>query len=263
MNAMELANYILSFSWIDEEQASFMVQDDRKKISVRYNRLNGHFSFDDHNELSETILENQFQLKKIIHSALKGKQPDGRTIQFSFIKDFPFMRNNDFYCYIQVDRRYNDFDIQVKKDETKNIHKLFTDGSYAHDREQSGYAGIIEDPGGNRQIFHASSTVKSSNLIELLAISEGLERLMHVDKIQVNTDSRFVIRGLAQWIYFWKLNNWHTAQGTGVKFVRHWQRLDRLCEGKFLELKWIKAHSGNSNHTLCHQMAKSIATAKH
>jgi len=263
MKEMELANYILSFSWMDEEQASFTVQNNREKISVRYNRKNGNFSFDNHNELSETIRENQFQLKKIINSALKGKETPGQPIHFSFIKDFPFIKNDDFNGYIQVDRRYNGLDIQVKNNETENIHKLFTDGSYAHDREQSGYAGIIEDPGGNQQVFHASSSVKSSNLIELLAISEGLERLMHVEKIQVNTDSRFVIRGLAQWIHFWKLNDWHTAQGSRVKFARHWQQLDRLSEGKFLELKWIKAHSGDSNHTFCHQVAKQIATDNH
>ena len=262
MNPMELADYTLTISSIDEAQVIFTLQNKRGQISVRYNRKKGNFSFDDQNELSEAIRENQLQVKKIIHSALKGKRTPGQTIHFSFIKDFFFIKNDDYNGYIQVDRRYNSLEIQVSKDESPNIHKLFTDGSYAHDREQSGYAGIIEEPGGNRQVFHAYSTVKNSSLIELLAINEGLERLMHVDKIQVNTDSRFVIRGLAQWIYFWKLNDWHTAQGTRVKFVRHWQLLDRLSEGKFLELKWIKAHSDVPNHILCHHMAKQIATGK-
>ncbi|MBN2518996.1 MAG: reverse transcriptase-like protein [Bacteroidales bacterium] len=259
---MKTNNYILKFTLIYEDQINFTVTNKQEKVSVNYNMKNVNLSFDNQNELSEIIQENQLQLKKILHSALKGKLTPGQFIHFAFIKDFPFINNHDFNHYIQVDRRNNQFNIQVKKKETENIYKLFADGSYAQDIERSGYAGIIEDDRGNRQIFHAFLPVKSSNLMELLAITEGLKRLKHVEKIQVNTDSRFVIRGLAQWIHFWKLNDWHTALGHKVKFARHWQQIDKLSEGKLLELKWIKAHSGDLNHGFCHKMAKQIATKK-
>jgi ribonuclease HI len=263
MKPMELktTTYRLRFSLIEEEEVTFTIQNKHEKITVKYNKNNDDFSFDGQKELVQAIRENQLQMKKIIHSALKGKPTAGQSIDFAFIKDFPFIKNHDFNHYIIVDRRNTTLDIKVKKSETENIYKLITDGSYSHNKKQSAYAGIIEDEEGHPEVFHASSSVKSSNLIELLAITEGLKRLRHVEKIQVNTDSRFAIRGLTQWIHFWKLNDWHTAQGTRVKSAKYWQELDRLSEGKLLELKWIKARSGDSKHSFCHQMAKKIATA--
>ncbi len=260
---MKTNNYTLTFTLINKDQIKFIVKNKHERVLVRYNKKNEKFSFDNQNELHEIIQENYLQLKKIIHSAIKGKLTPGQSIHFAFIKDFPFINNHDFNHYILVDRRNNHLDIQVKKKETENIHKIYADGSYAQDIEQSGYAGIILDDRGNQQVFYSSLPVKSSNLMELVAIIEGLKRLIHIDKIQVNTDSRFVIRGLAQWVHFWKLNDWHTAQGDKVRFAKHWQQIDRLSEGKLLELKWIKAHSGDLNHSLCHQLAKQIATTKH
>lgn len=255
--------YTLTFSVIKETQVNFTVQDQLTRIEARYNKSRGEFYFDTHNELSKELVQNQLQLKKIIHSALKGKGGSHQPVNFAFIKDFPFLRNHDYENYIQVDRRNKSLDIQVKKLESVNIHKLYTDGSYSSDEARSAYAGVIIEPGNYRYTFHSSSQVKSSNLIELLAITEGLKQLQHVEKIQVNTDSRFVIRGLAQWIHFWKLNDWHTAYGSRVKFARHWKELDRFSDGKLIELKWIKARSGNPEHNRCHQIAKQIATAKY
>lgn len=259
---MNSGTYALTFSLINEYNIEFTIKNKQEQTSLKYNRINEIFYFDKQNELSKTILENQFQLKKIIHSALKGKPGTGQTIHFAFIKGFPFVNNQDFSHYIQVDRRNKHLKIKVKKNGTKNTYKIYADGSYSQNTKQASYAGFVEDEKGNRQLYQASTPYKSSNLMELLAISEGLKRLANIEKIQVNTDSRFVIRGLVQWIYFWKLNDWHTAQGKKVKFIKHWQEVDQLTQGKVLEIKWIKAHSGNVNHNLCHQMAKQIAIFK-
>jgi len=259
---MEPNCYKLIFSLIIKNTISFTVVNKREEVSVIYNKDNDKFTYNNQNELSKIINDNKLQLKKILHSALKGKQITNHPIHFGFIKGFPFINSHDFNHYIQVDRRNNGLDIQVRKKETNNIYKIFADGSYSKNEEQSGFAGIIEDEKGNQQVFQECLPVKSSNLIELLAVTEGLKRLIHIDKIQVNTDSRYVIRGLIQWVHFWKLNNWHTAQGNKVKYASHWQQIDKLSDNKLIELKWIKGHSGDVNHSYCHQMAKQLATNK-
>ena len=92
--------------------------------------------------------------------------------------------------------------------------------------------------------------------MELLAVTDGLQRLQSVERLQVNTDSRFVIRGLVQWCHFWKHNNWQTSYGCDVKYAKHWQYAHSLCENKFVEFKWIKGHSGNVKQDFCHKLAK-------
>ncbi|MBN1185813.1 MAG: reverse transcriptase-like protein [Bacteroidales bacterium] len=255
-------NYKLTIISVEKEQVYFTIENTKGESTIKYTRKDESFSFDRSHPFFKVLTENQLQLKKIIRSAIKTGLFPGQKILFAFIQDFPFIKNTDFEHYILVDRRKPQLKIQIKEKESRRIQKIYTDGSYAQDLEQSAFAGIIEDETGNQRVFHELSSIKNSNIMELLAVISGLKHLQHIEKIQVNTDSRFVIRGLAQWIHFWKLNDWHTAQGCKVKFVEYWQQIDELSEGKLLELKWHKTNSGEINHNLCHMIAKQMATQK-
>ncbi len=212
------------------------------------------------NNLSDIIKKHEFQLAKVITSALKGDLKIGQTIYCVFIDNFPFLNDNSYNNYIQVDR-INNLKIRTKGTESQGFYKLYIDGSYHSPTDNSGIGGIIEDLKGNQKIFSYSFKKGSSNLTELLAINKGLNRLKNVDKIQVFTDSRYVIRGLVQWIHFWKLNDWQTAHGKKVKFAKLWQETDQLCEGKIIEFKWIKGHIGHKEQSFCHNLAKESALA--
>lgn len=257
---MDFNNYTLTVKSKDEEKIIFEVADNQEITSVVYSIQNENITFKNRSLLSHVLAKNQFQFNKIIKSAAKGNLLPGQQIDFVFIEKFTFLNNNDYNHFIRIDHRDNNLSIGVSATGTNSIHKIYTDGSHAGDINHSGYAGIVEDERGNREVFYASYPNGSNNLMELLAVMEGLNRLQYIEKIQINTDSRFVIRGLSQWIHFWKLNNWQMAYGRKVRYAEHWQQLDLLCQGKFLELKWIKAHSGDINHTLCHELAKQIAT---
>lgn len=247
---------------MDDGNIGFEVSDQSGKISVKYNREDTHFSFEGDNRLWEVLARNLFQLEKVVRSALKGNPAPGSQIQCLFIENFTFLNNRDYNHFIRIDRRGCNPAITVSTKETAGIHKLYTDGSYAKEQNRSGYAGIIIYKEGEPVVFHASFPGGSSNLMELLAVTAGLKRLGPVEKIQINTDSRFVIRGLAQWIHFWRLNDWQMAYGRKVRYAAQWQNLDKLSQGKLLELKWIKGHSGDSNQEFCHQMAKQMATER-
>jgi ribonuclease HI len=252
-------NLLLTFHSVEGVDIGFDISDHIRCVLVNYNRENMHFSFEGDNHLSEILSKNQFQLEKVVKSALKGNPIEGQQIQCLFIEDFPFLNNHDYNHFIRIDRRSGDLAISVSTIRTKCIHKLYTDGSYAGDLNRCGYAGIILDKAGNREVFQASFSRGSSNLMELQAVTAGLERLVSVEEIQIHTDSRFVIRGLTQWIHFWRLNNWQMAYGRKVSYAAQWQQLDTLSQGKLLELKWIKGHSGDTNQEFCHHLAKQMA----
>ncbi len=257
---MKFNNYILTFCLLDKEQVVFSLADGPEEFFIRYDKRDEDFYYDDHTVIAGILVRNQFQLKKIIRSALKGQPAPGDRVNCVLIDQFTFLNYNDYNHFIRVDRRWKKPGIDVSETGTSAIHKIYVDGSYACDLDRSAYAGIIEDTKGNREIYHAFLIGGSSNLMELLAVTEGLRRLGPVKKVQINTDSRFVIRGLAQWIHFWKLNDWQTAHGRKVKLATYWQQADQLCKGKLLELKWIKSRSGDINQDFCHRLAKQIAT---
>jgi ribonuclease HI len=100
----------------------------------------------------------------------------------------------------------------------------------------------------------------SSSLMELLAVQEGLHRLAAEKTIQVSTDSRFVIRGLVQWVHFCKHNSWQTAHGRAVRYAQHWQQTSALCRGKCIEFRWVKGHAGDMDQEFCHRLARAAVT---
>ncbi|MBN2813265.1 MAG: hypothetical protein JXQ80_04255, partial [Bacteroidales bacterium] len=229
---------------VENSSITFDVSDASGNTRVHYRQVENLFAFEPHNSLSAVLINNQFQLQKVIRSALKGEPKPGQVVRCVFIRDFPFLSGNDFNHFIQIDRRGDQTEIRVSSDETPGICKLYTDGSYAHETNRSAYAGIIMGRENAVERFDGVFAGGSSGLVELLAVYEGLKRVRGEQSVQVHTDSRFVIRGLAQWINFWRLNDYQMAYGRKVRYASHWQKLDNLGEGRLLELKWIKAHSG-------------------
>jgi ribonuclease HI len=226
---------------------------------LRYWRENGAVTFSRENGIARGIVNNQHQLKKILSSAIDGKLHVGQTINCVFLENFHFLKNDHFNKYIRIDRRLGKLNITTSDTGMPHAHKIYADGSCNHETSQSGYGGFVETPNGKRELFFQPFSGGSSNLMELLAVVEGLQRLSVQETIQINTDSRFVIRGLVQWVHFWRHNSWQTAYGRDVRYAAHWQQAATLCEGKHLEFKWLKGHSGNQEQDICHLLAKAAA----
>jgi len=241
---------------LNELNIDCYIFNEQENNQLEYRPLDGTCNFKNENQLATTIRNNKHQFEKVIRSAIKGDIKIGQIINCVFLEGYNFLNDDDFTRIIRLDMRNGGLDISTSSYETKDIHKIYADGSFICETKQSGFGGFIEDPTGNQEIFFRSFNEGSSNLMELLAVSEGLLMLQSVKKLQVNTDSRYVIRGLVQWVHFWKHNNWQTAYSTDVKDAKYWQNAYRLCENKFIEFKWIKGHSGNSKQDFCHQLAK-------
>lgn len=211
------------------------------------------------NYLAEVICKYHFQFDKVIKSALKGNLTVGQRINCVFIEGFKFLNGEDYNQYIRLDRRNGNLSISVSSEEKNGLCKIYTDGSFIANTMMSGYGGITQNIDGKREVFSRSFSGGGSNLMELLSVLDGLKRLQSVDQIQVNTDSRFVIRGMLQWMHFWRYNDWQTAYGCKVKFADFWQQIDTISEGKLIEFKWIKGHSGHTEQDFCHKLARKSA----
>lgn len=256
---MEIYKVHIKIEQHDNAKVDCQVSDQTSEISLTYYCQDRTIHFYSENRLKDIVLKNQHQFSKIIQSALKGNIAIGQSIQAVFIEDFPFLTDGDFAKYIRVDRRNGALCITIKNDPIGDSHRIFADGSYAEQLKQSGYAGFIESPEGTQQLFDKTIPHGSNNLMELMAVTEGLRLLKNEASIQINTDSRYVIRGLAQWTHFWMHNHWQTAFGSDVKFKDCWQEAYHLCDNKLVELRWIKGHAGNAEHNFCHDLAKASA----
>ena len=245
---------------VNESDIDCFIFNEAENNQLNFLISNGNITLDKKNQLASIIYNNHHQFEKVIRSAIKGNIKVRQIINCVFIENFNFLKDRDFVKFIRVDTRSGKLDITTSDSGSIDIHKIYADGSFVSETKKSGYGGFTEEPDGKQDIFFQSFDEGSSNLIELLAITEGLQRLSSVKEIQVNTDSRYVIRGLIQWCHFWKYNNWQTAYGRDVRYTKHWQQAFSLCENKLIEFKWIKGHSGNKKQDFCHQLAKELTT---
>nr|WP_319398600.1 ribonuclease H [uncultured Carboxylicivirga sp.] len=232
------------------------VNDEQYNVIFNYHLINKKLTLLNENQLKVTLRNFQFQFEKVLLSASKRSLRKGQQIKCVFIDGFNFLNEEAYNNLITLDMRLNETRIFSTINPCLKITRLYTDGSYNPETQTAGFGGMIELENGEKQIFHRSFSGGGSNLMELQAVLEGLKQLQHLDKIQINTDSRYVIRGIAQWMHFWKHNEWQTAYGTPVKSADYWQQLYAICEGKYIELNWIKGHFGHIQQDFVHKLAK-------
>lgn len=215
--------------------------------------------FHNHNDLSIFLLRNETQLRKILHN----KRPESFFVGFKL--NFAIFDNKDIGAFsdknsiLVLDKRNGQSKSYALKKGLEPITKLYTDGSFLEKKDKSGIACIIEFTSGEYRVIYEASSASSSTLTELHAAIRGLEILSLSEKIRIITDSQYVRKGLTEWIWNWKLNDWHTANGTRVKNIDDWKRFEKLTDGKYIEIEWVKSHRNHLQNTLCDKLAKSAA----
>lgn len=134
--------------------------------------------------------------------------------------------------------------------------EVHTDGSCERTGiGKGGWAAIIragfitvEIYGGARQ-----TTV---NRMEMMAAIAALQLLPPTCAVRVLTDSKYVEKGIKEWIDGWKLRGWMTVGGTPVKNEDLWRRLDTAREGRKVTWKWVPGHRGVRGNERADELAR-------
>ena len=81
--------------------------------------------------------------------------------------------------------------------------------------------------------------------MELMAAIQALELLNRPCKVELHTDSQYVMKGIQEWIRGWKARGWKTADKSPVKNDDLWKRLDAARERHDVDWRWVKGHAGH------------------
>ncbi len=120
-------------------------------------------------------------------------------------------------------------------------------------------------PGGWGAILHAGAHTKelwggeldtTNNRMELMGAIQALEALNMPCRVQLHTDSQYVMKGITQWISGWKAKGWKTADKSPVKNVDLWQRLDAARARHDVDWRWIKGHAGHEFNERADELAR-------
>ncbi len=210
------------------------------------------------NVFTDTLKDNEYQLRKILQNKRADTFYIGFKLNFILNKNIDAISFNDIENLIVYDRREKEIKVSVKEKYKPEFITLYTDGAYSEKKEICSYVSLFKSVKGLYSVKFGIKNLQNSSLIEMIAVIEGLKVLKDETKVRIVTDSRYVIKGLTEWIYNWKLNNWHTAQGEKVKNRECWLEYSDLTSGKYIEFEWVKGHSEHFENTICDRYASEL-----
>jgi ribonuclease HI len=137
---------------------------------------------------------------------------------------------------------------------------IYTDGACRGNPGPGGWGVVMSSQGQNKTLQgYAPDT--TNNRMELIAVIEGLRALKRPCKIELNTDSKYVLQGINDWVHNWKCNGWKTAARKPVKNVDLWQQLDDESQRHEIDWRWVKGHSGIAGNEQADQLANEAIDA--
>ena len=135
---------------------------------------------------------------------------------------------------------------------------IHTDGSCLSNPGPGGWAAILRWRDNEREIFgHEPDT--TNNRMELAAAIAGLETLKRPARVQLVTDSQYVMKGVTQWMDGWRANGWKTAAKKPVKNQDLWLALEAALTRHQVSWQWVKGHAGHPENERVDEAARKAA----
>lgn len=131
---------------------------------------------------------------------------------------------------------------------------IYTDGACRGNPGPGGW-GVFLSVQREQKTLKGYEPDTTNNRMELVAVIEALRALKRPCHIELNTDSKYVMQGLNEWMPNWKRNGWKTAARKPVKNVDLWKKLDGEAQRHQVDWRWVKGHSGVEGNERADQLA--------
>lgn len=132
---------------------------------------------------------------------------------------------------------------------------VYTDGACSGNPGPGGY-GIVMECDGKQVEFSGREEHTTNNKMELMAAIVALESLKYPCKVEVYSDSSYLVNAFKNnWLGAWKKNNWKNSSREPVKNRELWEKLDKLMQVHEIEFIKVKGHSDNEKNNRCDKLA--------
>jgi ribonuclease HI len=125
----------------------------------------------------------------------------------------------------------------------ENTVVIYTDGACSGNPGPGGWGSVLMYNGHRRELSGGDAET-TNNRMEMMAVIHALETLKRPCRVDLYTDSVYVMKGITEWLEQWKRRNWRTAARKPVKNIELWQRLEQAINGHDIKWHWVKGHSG-------------------
>lgn len=132
---------------------------------------------------------------------------------------------------------------------------MYTDGACSGNPGPGGWGAVLMS-GKHRKELYGGERDTTNNRMEMMAVIRGAEALKRGSRIDIHTDSKYVMQGMTDWLEGWKKRGWRTASKQAVKNVDLWQRLEQALDRHEVSWYWVKGHSGVPENERADELAR-------
>ena len=136
---------------------------------------------------------------------------------------------------------------------------IYSDGACSGNPGPGGW-GAVMISGTHLKEISGGEPGTTNNRMELMAALQALEALKKPCKVELHTDSQYVMKGISEWIHGWKRRGWKTADNKPVKNDDLWRRLDAARARHDVSWNWVKGHAGHELNERADALARKGLT---
>ena len=134
---------------------------------------------------------------------------------------------------------------------------IYTDGACSGNPGAGGWGSILM-MGENRKEISGGKKDTTNNVMELTAVIEALKLLKRPCKVDLYSDSAYVVNAFLQnWILGWIKNGWKNSSKEEVKNKELWQDLFSLTKIHDVTFHKVKGHADNEYNNRCDELARN------
>lgn len=137
--------------------------------------------------------------------------------------------------------------------------EIFTDGACSGNPGCGGYGAILKYGNAVKEISQGYKTT-TNNRMELLAAITALEMLKEPCKVDLYSDSKYLVDSINKgWIEKWQANNWKKSGSEKAKNIDLLIRLVAQTQRHDVSFIWVKGHDGHPENERCDTLATTAA----
>lgn len=138
---------------------------------------------------------------------------------------------------------------------------MYTDGACLGNPGPGGYAAIVDRYGEEPFVVEGGCRKTTNNRMELMAVIAGLSALRPSERVQVRSDSEYIVNAINQgWAKRWKYHDWRRNKKDRALNPDLWDWLLDLLEGRDVSFDWVKGHSGVEGNERADAIASAAAS---
>ena len=142
----------------------------------------------------------------------------------------------------------------------KNV-TVYTDGACSGNPGPGGWGAILEYMGHEKELSGGEPNT-TNNRMELTAVIVSLQQLKEPCRVELYSDSRYVIDALEKgWVWGWKKRGWIRSNKKPALNADLWEQLLPLLQIHEVHYHWVKGHAENPKNNRCDQLAVARSKA--